>query len=285
MEEIANNIYMESAYPGVVVAAFNFRHGLVMIDAPFRAEDIRSWRASLLNLGGGVDKMLVMMDTHIDRTLGVKLMETSVLGHENSVQILKNRPSSARSQDIDAGSDWEPFDLPANIRWVVPNMTYSEQLFIYWDETPLVVTHQPGAHIAGSWVRYDQEKILLVGDTVILDQPPFLSWSDIDVWLEELAYLQSEVFKGYKIINGRNGLVKAPAIEHMIVFLRKLKKDLDQLAEDDGDIEAVQALAPDYMRLWDTDPLYADLYQKRLVWGIAQYYERHYLMSETQGDD
>ncbi len=280
MEEIANNIYLEGSYPGVVLAAFNFRHGVIMVDAPFRSEDLKSWRASLLNLGGGVDKILVMLDTHIDRTLGVKGMDATVLGQENSVQILKSRPTSARSQPIDAGSDWESFDLPANIRWVVPHMTYSESVSIYWDEDPIVLTHQPGAHAAASWLRFDAGKLLMVGDSVVLDQPPFLSWSDIPTWLEELKWLQSDAFEGYTIINGRNGQIDQRSIGKMVAFLKNVQASLDQIAAKNGSTEDAVALTPDLLKGLPMAKLYADLYENRLRWGLEQYYERHYLMKD-----
>jgi hypothetical protein len=57
-------------------------HGLVLIDSPFRPEDARSWRSTLLNLSGGVDRLLVNLDSHLDRTLGVRAMECTVVGHE-----------------------------------------------------------------------------------------------------------------------------------------------------------------------------------------------------------
>jgi glyoxylase-like metal-dependent hydrolase (beta-lactamase superfamily II) len=279
MEEIAKNVYIEGAYPGVILGAFNFDHGLVMIDAPFRQEDLRSWRASLVNLGGGVDKALIMMDTHIDRTLGIKAMETSVVGHEASVQILKGRPTSARSQEIDAGADWEPFDLPSNIRWAVPDMTFTDSLAIYWEEDPIILTHQPGAHVAACWVRYDAEKVVFIGDSVVINQPPFLAWSDLDTWLAELERLQSDEFDGYQIVNGRNGLIKPKAISKMAAFLTLAKESLDAHSAEGGSLEEVASLTPKLMKHLNINKVYADLYENRMSWGLQQYFEQHYLMS------
>ncbi len=278
MEEIAKNIYIEGAYPGVILGVFNFDHGLVMIDAPFRQEDLRSWKASLVNLGGGVDKVLIMMDTHIDRTLGIKGMESSVVGQETSVQILKSRPTSARSQEIDAGADWEPFDLPSNIRWVVPDMTYTDSLSIFWNDDPIVLTHQPGAHLSASWVRYDAEKVIFIGDSVVLNQPPFLAWSDLDLWLAELAWLQSDVFDGYKIVSSRNGLIKTRGIMKMTEFLSAVKESLDALSARGGEMEEVLPLTSKLLKMLNISKVYADLYENRLSWGLQQYYEQHYLM-------
>ena len=51
MQELAPHIFIETAYPGVTLGAINFPHGLIMIDAPLRPDDIRLWRATLFNIG------------------------------------------------------------------------------------------------------------------------------------------------------------------------------------------------------------------------------------------
>ncbi len=134
MEEIAGHTYLENGFPGVVLGVIRSKRGLLLVDAPFRIDDQLNWRSTLTGLDAGRERLLVMLDTHIDRTLGIRAMEADVVGQENSVAILQNRPTAARSQDIDAGADWEPFDLPPNIRWVMPDMTYSDSLSIFWDD-------------------------------------------------------------------------------------------------------------------------------------------------------
>src|ERR1051326_8026531 len=68
MREIARQVYIEDQYPGVVLGAISLPHGLIQIDAPPSPEDGRSWRASLLNLNSGVERILVNLDAHPDRT-------------------------------------------------------------------------------------------------------------------------------------------------------------------------------------------------------------------------
>ena len=88
MEEIAQNIFIEQSYPGVVSSVLRLRHGLLMIDSPFLADDRQSWQQKLVNLGGGVSRLLVLLDSHMDRLLGVPLSELPILAHENVLQII-----------------------------------------------------------------------------------------------------------------------------------------------------------------------------------------------------
>ena len=64
------------------LGAINAPHGLILIDAPLKLDDTRLWRSTLLNLGGGIDRLLINLDAHPDRTLGVRSMECTVVGHE-----------------------------------------------------------------------------------------------------------------------------------------------------------------------------------------------------------
>ena len=70
MQEISTNVFIETNYEGVTLGALKWPHGLILIDAPFRQEDIRSWRSSLLNMAGSGNHLLINMDSHPDRLMG-----------------------------------------------------------------------------------------------------------------------------------------------------------------------------------------------------------------------
>ena len=109
MQEIVPNVYIETGYAGVTLGAINWPHGLVLIDAPFRPEDTRSWRSALLNLGGGVDRVLVQLDAHPDRTLGAtaarivkRLPLTDLRAHASSAPVIP--PTSPTAIPVHAGT-------------------------------------------------------------------------------------------------------------------------------------------------------------------------------------
>jgi len=64
MQEIAPHIFIETAYPGVTLGAISWPHGLILVDSPYRTDDVRVWRTSLLNMSGGIDRILVNLDAH-----------------------------------------------------------------------------------------------------------------------------------------------------------------------------------------------------------------------------
>ncbi len=97
MQEIANNIFIETQYPGVTLGAIGRKHGLVLIDAPFRQDDARSWRSALLNLGGGITNIMIQLDAHMDRTMGAKAMECTILSHAEAASCISKPPCFDKS--------------------------------------------------------------------------------------------------------------------------------------------------------------------------------------------
>lgn len=282
MDAISKHTYLETEYPGVALGAIQSRRGLFMIDAPFRSEDQRAWHQSLAQLDSGHERLLVMLDSHIDRTLGIRAMEAEVIGQDNSVAILRSRPTAIRSQELDSGSDWEPFNPPSNLRWAIPDFTYSDALEIFWDEDPVVLEHHPGSHIAGTWVKVMADSVVFVGDTVMTNQPPFLGYADFNAWLADLELLLSSDYKGYKIVTSRSAVVRARSIEKMRNFIEKTRNKMEAFAAHPGEIEDLLKEVPGLLRGLNFNKSLTQRYHNRLAWGLEQYYKRHYLHIEEE---
>ena len=275
MDEIAHNIFIEKGCPGVVSSVIKLSQGLLIIDAPMRADDRQAWQQTLGDLGGGKGRLMVLLDTHTDRLYGTQMIEYPILAQENTLQIIRELPSTQKVSDLKEASDPEPYDLPQNVRWAVPDLTYTKQVSIHWDEDPVVVTHQPGAHLAGSWVRYDFAKVIFVGDSVVVKQPPYLGWCDLDCWIEELNELCSDAYIGYKIIGGRNGVVQHRSILKMIEFLSAVKTFvIDEFAVENHE-EGLDQFALKLMREINYDRDLKEHYKCRLVRGLKLLLKRH----------
>ena len=98
MHAITKTVYIEDQYQGVVLGVIVRPRGLIQVDAPPAPEDGRAWRATLMNLNAGPDRVLINLDAHPDRTLGARAMDCTVIAHE------KARANGERS--------WPPVPLP-----------------------------------------------------------------------------------------------------------------------------------------------------------------------------
>lgn len=275
MDQISEHVFIENEFPGVVLGALNLPHGLVMVDAPLQSSDISAWRGRLANLGGGVDKLLVLLDTHLDRSYGAHAMGANILSHANAAEAVQMRAGAMHHQDNKTGAAWEVHNIFIEPHTLTPDFTYSEKISIYWNNDPLLVIHHPGSHIAGSWLLYEPDKIVFVGDSVVSNQPPFLAWSDLEVWLDDLYLLQSNDFADYLIISGRNGIVGQEDVNRMIDFILAVRNEIQSLHYQKKQDEAFESAIDRLLNQFGYDPIFKEHHRQRLQWGLSQYLLRH----------
>ncbi len=92
MHAITKTVYIEDQYPGVLLGVIRGRADLIQVDAPPSPEDSRTWRATLMNLNAGPERVLINLDAHPDRTLGARAMDCTVIAHEKAARALPHTP-------------------------------------------------------------------------------------------------------------------------------------------------------------------------------------------------
>jgi glyoxylase-like metal-dependent hydrolase (beta-lactamase superfamily II) len=276
MQELAHHVYIETSYAGVALGAINWSHGLVLIDAPFRAEDARSWRSALLNLGGGVDRLLVNLDAHFDRTLGVRAMDCTVVGHDKMAEVFRNRPVSFKTQGNETGAEWELYNGLGSIRWVPPEITFNERLLIHWDENPLSLEFHPGPSTGAIWAVLPEQRIAFVGDALVPDQPPFLISASLPAWINTLKPLLTPAYQDYLLISGRSGPVAHQQVRRQIAYLEKMHQMLEKMASQKAPAGETEGLVSALLKDFEILPQRELQYRQRLQYGLYHYYVRHY---------
>ncbi|GAP12565.1 hypothetical protein LARV_00301 [Longilinea arvoryzae] len=274
MQEIAAHVFIETAFPGVTLGAINTPHGLILIDAPLRAEDTRSWRSALLNLSGGVERLLINLDAHFDRTLGARAMDCSIVSHEKVAQIFRNRPITFKTQGAETGAEWELYNNLGSIRWAPPEITFTEEMTIHWGGNPIRLEYRPGASVGALWLNLPEEHVLFIGDAVVPDQPPYLAGADVPVWIETLRRLLSEQFQNHTLVSGRGGLITQAQVRAQLAYLERVRQRIDGLVENGARVEDTEALIAPLMQDFSPAPERRRLYEQRLRWGLRQYFLR-----------
>ena len=278
MQEITNRVFMETQYPGVTLGAISRKHGLVLIDAPFRPDDGKSWRSSLLNLSGGIARLMINLDGHMDRTMGAKSLDCTVLCHNDTAEAFQNRPASIKAQVSDAGAMWEAYNGLGSIRWASSQITFNDEVQVHWDNNPIVLTSKPGIAEGSIWVAIPDDKILFLGDSVVMKQPPFLGHSNLPLWIEHLNTLLTDTYQDYFLIGGRNGFLTQENVLQQQKFLITANEEIQNLAGQKVTNHVIEQLASKLLNLISNmDPNYYENYRRRLVWGINAYYQTHIL--------
>ena len=275
MQQIERGIYYEDSYLGVTLGALVFSHGAILIDAPLRSEDARSWRSSLLNQRGGSSRLLVNLDAHPDRTLGSRAMDCTIVAHQKTAQVFRNRPTIFKGQTVESGSDWESYPDAIGMRWASPDITFTQRMSLHWGGPEVVLDHHPGPTPGSTWAVIPDERVIFVGDTVVLDQPPFLANADLTAWLESLDLLMTS-YRDYMIISGRGGPAVGGNVRSLHRFLKNVSKGIDRLAKRNAAPEATEDLIPSLIADQSYPADRQEKYRQRLRYGLFQYYARRF---------
>jgi glyoxylase-like metal-dependent hydrolase (beta-lactamase superfamily II) len=285
MQEIVQGIYIEESYLGVTLGAISRPHGLILVDAPPRPEDVRSWRSALLNLGGGVERLLVNLDSHIDRTLGARAMECTVVGHEKMSQVFRNRPTTFKAQNTDTGAEWEQIGGVGSIRWGPPEITFDVQMAIHWGEGPILLEYHPGPNPGAIWTVIPDAQVAFIGDTVIPGQPPYLANADLPAWIETLQLLLSDAYHNYTLISGRAGQVTREDVRKQSEYLERVHQLMDEMSARKDPPEATDRLLTELAGKFRAIGERREIYNQRLKWGLSRYYSRHYRATAVEGEE
>lgn len=276
MQQIEQDIYLNDAYFGVTVGALTLPQGTILVDAPPHPEDGRGWQAIINNLSHGGNRMLIALDDHPDRCIGLRMMDSTVLVHEKTAEIISDRPAIFKAQNHETGADWENCEGLTGIRWAKPDLTFTDHAILNWGEYPIYLEHHPGPAPGATWLVIPDINVVFIGDTVTLNQPPFLAVAEIPDWIESIDLLLSKKFKRYLMISSRGGVVSIDAIREQRRFLREVEKQMERLHSRGLPPEETASLVPKLLTRFDFHPRYHLQYSQRLKYGLFEFYVRHY---------
>ena len=240
----------------------------------------RAWLALLYNLGAKPNRILINLDAHPDRTLGARSMECTIVAHQKTAQIFRNRPSVFKGQNAESGSEWETYDDVMGTRWAIPDITFTSSLALHWGEHDIIIEHHAGPAPGSTWVVIPEMRIAFIGDVVLTGQPPFLTNADIPAWVETLDLLLDS-YQDYTIVGGRGGVVTISDVNAQQHHLKNILKGLEKLAKKNAAPEDIEGLIPGLLGDLSFSPELREQYIQRYRHGLYQYYTRHYRPAEA----
>ena len=276
MDAIAKNVYIEDRYVGVTLGVITQSRGLIQIDAPPSPEDGRTWRASLMGMGNGPERVLINLDAHPDRTLGVRAMDCTVIAHEKTAQAFRNRPNTFKAQGDETGANWEAIPGLGSVRWAPPEISFVEKMTLHWSASPILLESHPGPASGAIWVILPDEKAVFVGDAVTKSQPPFLAYASLPEWIETLKILQEPEYKGFTIVSGRGGVVTPLVVRNQTDILKRIYDRVEKLGSKKSPAPAIDKLADQILKDFRVPSARHKQYSHRLRYGLNHYFARHY---------
>ena len=274
MKQITEKIHIEDQLPGVTVGAICLPHGLILVDAPPSIEDGRSWRASMMNLSSGIERVLINLDSHYDRTLGARAMDCPIIAHEKITEAFRSRPSSVKTQGEDTGADWESLPGIGTVRWSPPEISFTGKMAIQWNDTPVFIESHDGPCNGACWAIIPSEQVVFVGDLITKNQPLFFSGANLADWLTSIQILQ-ERYPKFKVIAGRGGVASANDIAHTAEVITFVQTEIAKSGPKQNTNDLADKLTQSVLSMYTVSNKNKKQYELRLQYGLKQYILKH----------
>jgi glyoxylase-like metal-dependent hydrolase (beta-lactamase superfamily II) len=142
--------------------------------------------------------------------------------------------------------------------------------------------HHPGPTPGSIWVIIPAAQVIFVGDSLTINQPPFLAQADLPVWIENLEAL-AKSYANYRIISGRGGLASTEDVRTLRKLLKDISHKMEQLAERNAAPEATQELIPLLLSNYTFPPQMQELYTARLRYGLYHCFTKRYRPTSVSG--
>ena len=272
MRKILKGIFLSNDYFGVSLGVVASEEGLLLIDSPIHLEDGQDWLESLRTLGQ--PRFLALLDYHPDRVIGARGFRIPIIAHDATRIEMSTWSDNYKGVANPIGADVDQLRRVTGIRKAIPEVTFSDKMRIQFGERWIEFWHRPGPTSGTMWVVLPANRVVFVGDTVMVNEPPFIGEADIASWMTSLDELRSSSMKSYKIVTSHDGVIRREHLNRMARFLRKLPRRIERFSRR-GDMEEIALkYARELTREFKLSPEREELVQRRLQVGLTRIHAR-----------
>lgn len=192
-EEIADGVFINTHYRGCTPGFIVTDEGIILVDTPLIPEQAQDWRDQIEEECGDLPFLYVVnTDHHRGHALGNQyFMPCQVIAHERAHKEMSGytenfkervRNSFKREPEIQAQL--------TNIEIIPPNITFTDRATFAYGGRRVEMIHVGGHTPATSIVWMPEEKVCFVGDTIWVDQHPYMAQAGSLEWLAALELIR-----------------------------------------------------------------------------------------------
>ena len=227
MQEIAPGVYVELEYRGANVGFVVTDEGVIAVDTPILPEEARHWRRQMDRVSGGKPLLyMINTDHHRGHIMGNQyFLPVPIVAHERAWRDMRGYGNNFKQRVIDSFKR-EP-DLQAQfsvstMRIVRPQITFSKRLTLRKGGREMQLIHIGGHTMATSIIWLPMEGVLFVGDTIWIEEHPYMAQSSSWDWVAGLELIRQ--IDPAVIVPGHGPLCGLKEVDYMISFLRHMQE-------------------------------------------------------------
>lgn len=285
VQELAPGVWIETGYRLITVGAIQTETGWVLIDTPPYPRDAWHWRETLATIAPLPVLAIVLTDAHRDRLLGTCWFDApTVIAHDETLAQIAALPQtfleSAGEALANTPAERDQF---AAARLVMPTVTFSQRLVLRFGGWHILALSMVGPMAGSTWVHLPEQRILFAGDSLSVDQHPYISGPYTKEWLDNLTELRRPRFAAERLVAGRGPAVDKSATEPLSNYLRLVRRRVHSLYRAGRPRADTAALVPELLTAFPYDPAESENIQRRIKSGLDRIYEE-FKTNEKSGD-
>jgi glyoxylase-like metal-dependent hydrolase (beta-lactamase superfamily II) len=158
-------------------------------------------------------------------------------------------------------------------------------LKIYWGSKPIVLETRPGPNSGSIWVVIPEDKVIFLGDLVVNNQPPFLSYAALDDWIDNLELLLTPPYREYFFVGGRNGLITYEDVRRQLAFITEVKNRVQYLKNRPDPASDVDKMVPELLQYFTFPADKTTQFTQRLRWGLNHLHTRSFRAVSIEAEE
>jgi glyoxylase-like metal-dependent hydrolase (beta-lactamase superfamily II) len=274
MEELAENIFVETGYEGVNVGAIVTEGGIICIDAPSYPRDARHWVTRLSQLNSKPIKFIILTNAHGDRIVNTRWLDAPIIAHENAAEKLNNYDKRYPQSLLESLSQRNPLAGKDLVNGPVDRaaVSFNKSLTIMADDYHINLTHSPGPSSGNIWAYIPETKILFAGDSISVNTPPMMAEIRYADWLQSLTETITTL-NIQSLVSGR-GEISTPeeAVPPIVEFLTFLEERVREQILADNRRDTIANLEEQLLSIFPIGDLPREWVLKQIRLGLERVY-------------
>jgi cyclase len=183
MQQISDNVYVETEYTGCNTGFVVTDDGIVMIDTPQIPEDAIKWREEISKYGEV--RCLINTEPHQDHFTGNCFFEGTVIAHEGTREAILAAEAEPFMEYL-AAKFPESVPLMKDFHFRPPAVTFTRELNIYLGDHTFQLINLPGHTACEVAVYIPEEGVVFTSDNLFGGVQPGLQQAMPYEWLDSL---------------------------------------------------------------------------------------------------
>ena len=280
MEEVAKQVYVETAYDGVNVGAMVTPTGVICIDVPSYARDARDWAARMHRLSPYPVLNIILTDSNGDRVLNTRWLNAPIIMQQNSAAVLAGYDKRFPPHLLESLSARNPHRGRELSTGPVehPTMSFSGEMVMFRHGQQIVFKSAPGPNPGTAWIILPERGVIFAGDSLMAGTHPLLATTTCKTWIETLEALRPYT-RTHTIVPGRGPVLQPgsddgeKAIDSSIDYLQTMRERVVEHIRSDLPSESIVTHIPEFMAKFPLGTLPADWMRQQIKISLGNLYD------------